>query len=432
MGSSIESIAPETVVEPGALTDVSPADLERTIGALRRAQRVLAARRTEGAIETLTDVVDAWLTSDSPWFARAEALLPAATGFSLAMIRHALPTMLAPLRAPALADLLDAEVGKRRGSGLILHVLPGNLPGVAAIPAALSLAIGSAALLKAGRGDRIFPALFAASVAARDAELGACIAARYWPGGERECEDVALAAAELVVASGDDATISDLAARTRRRFIGYGHRVSFAVVTGEIVADDFAAQAAAAQLAADVAIWDQRGCLSPQLCYVEGNVDTAHRFAGLVADALRPLVQRLPSGRLTDAERLAVRRFRDEAEWRGLGGAGVAVFALGGESDGTVVIESAPAFRPTPLCRSLRVMPVADIRALTALLAPVRALLEGAGLAAVPERWSDLARWLAECGVHRISAVGEMQRPPLDWRQGGRPRVGDWIAEPGA
>jgi hypothetical protein len=64
------------------------------------------------------------------------------------------------------------------------------------------------------------------------------------------------------------------------------------------------------------------------------------------------------------------------------------------------------------------------------VLAPVRSLLEGAGLGAPPERRPVLAGWLAEWGVHRVCALGEMQRPPLSWRQGGRPRVGEWAVEP--
>ena len=31
-------------------------------------------------------------------------------------------------------------------------------------------------------------------------------------------------------------------------------------------------------------------------------------------------------------------------------------------------------------------------------------------------------------GVAQVSNLGEMQRPPLSWRQSGRPRVADWIA----
>jgi Acyl-CoA reductase (LuxC) len=391
----------------------------------------LATRPRAPIVALLSDIVDAWLAAGSPWFARAEALLPNATGFSPQMIRAALPTMLAPMRAPALADLLAAEVGERRGPGLIAHILPGNLPGLAAIPTALSLAIGSSALLKAGGGDRVFPALFAASIAERDAELGACVAACYWPGGDRTHEDIVLAAADLVVASGDDATISALVARSRARFIGHGHRVSFAVVAAEVAADPAAAEHAAAQLAIDVALWDQRGCLSPQLCFVEGNLHTARRFGELVAAALAPLAQRLPAARPTAEECLAVRRFRDEAEWSSLAGGGGALLALEGEANGTVVVEPVPQFRPTPLCRSLRVMPVVYIDALAALLAPVRPVLEAAGVAAHPSRWATMATALTVSGVHRVCELGSMQHPPLAWRQGGRPRVGDWVEPAG-
>ena len=220
MSSRIDTNAGET----------DPRDLAARIAALRQGQVGLSARPREQILAVLTDAVERWLAPESPWFARALQLLPAATGFSPAMIRHALPTMLAPLRGDALAEIIATEVGTRRGPALILHVLPGNLPGLAAVPAALSLAIGSSAVLKPGRGDRVFPTLFAASLAECDGGLGACVAAPYWPGGTRECEDVALATADLVVAAGDDETIAALAARARGRFIGHGHRISFAVV----------------------------------------------------------------------------------------------------------------------------------------------------------------------------------------------------------
>ena len=403
-----------------------PRDLAASIAALRHLHHRLTARPREQILAVLADVIDRWLAPESPWFAHALRLLPAATGFSPAMINHALPTMLAPLRGSSLGELVAAEVGTRRGPPLILHVLPGNLPGLAAIPGALSLAIGSATLLKAGRGDRVFPSLFAASVAECDRELGACVAAAYWPGGARECEEVALAAADLVVASGDDETISSLAARARGRFIGHGHRVSFAVVAHEVADDPDAAGAAAAALAEDLALWDQRGCLSPQLCFVEGGFDAARRFGAAVAQALGPLAQRLPPSRPSTAECLALRHFRDDAEWRCIGGDRVERFDVGEPGEGTVVVEADAVFRPTPLCRSLRVQPIANIDALAGLLAPVRSWLEGAGLAAAPERWAELSDRLADAGVHRVCALGEMQRPPLTWRQSGRPRVGDW------
>lgn len=420
--------APATQAPGVPSIEVTVAELRHRIGDLRAAQCALTRRPRAEILARLADVVEAWLAPHSPWLAHAVAVLPAATGFSAEMIGYALPTMIEPLRAPALGALVDAEVGRREGPRLILHILAGNLPGLAAIPAALSLAIGSAALLKAGRGDCVFPSLFTASIAARDAELAGAIAACHWPAGDQAFEAVAVRAADLVVASGDDATIADLAARVPGRFIGHGHRISFAIVGREVADDEAAARAAAAHLAEDVAIWDQRGCLSPQLCFVEGERDHAARFGAAVAEALRPLATRLPPASMSTAERLAVRRLRDEAEWRSFGGEPLRIIAVGAEGDGTVVVEPAARFVPSPLGRSLRVMPIDGIAALGPLLQPARPLLEGVGLAAAPPRFAALAAQLGTWGVHRVCAVGRMQRPGLDWRQGGRPRVAEWVA----
>jgi hypothetical protein len=338
------------------------------------------------------------------------------------MLRFALPAMLEPLRAAQLESLLAEQAGDRFGPPLIVHILPGNLPGLAAIPAALSLAIGSAALLKPGRGDRAFPALFIESLAARDAELAAALVAVYWPGGDRACEDVALGAADLVVAAGDDATIADLARRTRGRFIGHGHRVSFAVVTRDAVDDP----CAAAGLAVDVATWDQRGCLSPQLCFVEGDFDAACGFGVRLATELVKQEAALPPAVMTTGERLAVRRWRDEAEWASFDGERYRLFAAADEAAGTVVVEPTAVFRPTPLSRCVRVLPLASFEELAAILAPLRGLLEGAGLAASPARWDGCVAQLSAAGIPLVSRLGTMQRPPLAWRLGGRPRLADW------
>jgi len=424
---------PQSAVAVRALAEVSdtavasPAAVGAAIHGLRRARVGLAARSRAEVLAIVTDVIEAWLAPESPWLARAVALLPAATGFSPAMIRFALPAMLEPLRAAQLEPLVAEQARERTGPGLIVHSLPGNLPGLAAIPAALSLAIGTAALLKPGRGDRCFPALFIESVAARDTDLAAALAAVYWSGGDRACEDVAFAAADLLVAAGDDATIADLASRTRGRFIGHGHRISFAAITAAVVD----APRAAADLALDVATWDQRGCLSPQLCFVEGDFDAASNFAARLAAELADLETALPPALMTTGERLAVRRWRDEAEWASFAGERYQLFASADEAAGSVVVEPAAVFRPTPLSRCVRVLPLESFEALATLLAPLRGLLEGAGLAAAPADWDACAARLAAAGVHHVSRLGLMQRPPLAWRQGGRPRLADWCVDAG-
>lgn len=410
-------------------------ELTGTLERLREARRELARRPHKEIVAALERVVEAWLEPESRWRREAEALLPACTGFSPEMIRAALPTMIEPLRAPALRELLAKEVGRtdeiearleRGAPRLIVHVGAGNLAGGAAIPVVLSLALRAAALIKPASVDRVFPGLFRRSLAACDPLLGQCVAVHYWPGGAREIEERAFRAADLVIASGSDATIEDLRARCPARFLGFGHRISFAIVTGEIAADRSASRAAAADLAHDVSLWDQRGCLSPQICLVEGGHDTAGAFGEMLADELAAQARMLPPGRLALDERLELRRFRDEAEVRQLGDPACRLLASAGNLDWTVVVEP-PAFLATPLHRSVRVQALPDLGRLDSLLAPHRNWLEACGLAAPPARYDALASRIASSGVHRVCPLGHMQHPPLDWRQGGVARLGAWL-----
>jgi len=426
--------------EPSGEAETAPADeLARVARRLRAAGEALRRRPVDQILGTLNEVLAAWLVPDSPWRRAAEEALPDATGFSPQMIRHALPSMFEPLRPPALRELLDRELGDRSvldadldgrcaaGPGLVAHILSGNLAGMGVIPVALGLAIKSPSLLKTASGDRVTAVLFARSIAAVDPQLGACVAVRYWKGGNRRCEDRVFACADLVVMSGSDESVADARARCQARFIGHGHKISFAVVAREVAGNDTAALAAAEALAMDASVWDQRGCLSPHVCLVEGTVDSARRFGGLVADGLGRLALRLPPGATTLNERAALRRFRDDAEWRRLAGDGTSVFASPRSLDWTVVVEPLAVFRPTPLCRSLRVMPLARVDDLPRILAPAARLLECAGLAAPQGREQEIGNVLTRVGVPRVCPLGRMQLPTLSWQQGGRPRIADWV-----
>ena len=434
---------------PSDLLRCDPVDIElprltaaQLGGALRRARdsaRERLRRRSVDELLALADrVVANWLQPNSPQRGRAEALLPQATGFSPAMVRHGLPLLLAPLRAEAIRALLAAELGDHRrvdhlcggrcaaGPPLIFHVLSGNIPGLGAAPILLSLMLKSAVLVKSAAGDPIFPALLAQSIAEVDREIAACLLVTYWRGGDRSLEAVALDTADLVVASGGDATIAALASRTRGRFIGHGHRVSFAAIGRECLDGTRSASALAQALAYDVSLWDQQGCLSPQLCYVEsGGAVAPPEFAAQLARALGEYALSLPPRQLNFEEQAAVLRFRQQAEWRV--GAELGLIASPESTAWSISVEPDADFTPTCLNRCVRIKMVRDLSGLAAALAPHRCHLEAAGLAVDPSRLRNLGPMLAGCGVHRICRLGEMQRPPLSWHQGGRPRVADWV-----
>ena len=415
---------------------MSPEQLRAAIAATRAAATRLARRRVDDVIDALDAVMATWLQPGSTWMKRALAALPQATGFSAAMIEHGLPLLLAPLHAAAIRDLLDDELGSRAcldaptagSASLLAHVLSGNLPALAAAPGVLSLALKRAVLVKAAAGDAVFPTLLAESIAAADPELAACLIIASWRGGDRAYEDIAFPAADVVVASGTDAAIDAIRARVPSRFIAHGHKVSFAAIAREELADLDATRACAARLAYDMTLWDQQGCLSPQLCYVEtGGAVGSDRFAELLAGALAKLAVELPPRRLSLGERAAVLRFRQEAEWSA--NASTRLLSSRDSTAWSISVESGATFLPTCLNRCIRLKVIADLAVIPAALDAHRKHLEAAGVAAIAGRLPGLSAALSAAGVHRVCALGTMQTPGLDWRQGGRPRVAEWIAE---
>jgi len=265
-------------------------------------------------------------------------------------------------------------------------------------------------LVKSGRDDPLSAPAFERALVAVDPALSATVVAAYWPGGDLAREDAALGRAEVVAVTGSDATLAALAPRLGRRLIAHGPRWSVAVV----------GRAAAAEvdaIALDVALHDQRGCLSPHAVYVTGD---ARGFAERLAAALDAVAVRLAPGPASVEARAAARLLAAEAEWA----PGAAVLCGAG---GTVIYEEAPAFRPTAGLRTVRVHPLRDPRVLPELLPPGR--IECVGVAGVDP--APLVAVLRARGVARICPVGRMQRPPLSWPRGQHPPLGALLGRRG-
>ncbi len=415
------------------------AELRATAQRLRAARERLRARDPREIADALERVAALWLAPGSAWMARAVTSLAESGSFSRRMLEVGLPRMITPLGGGALRELVHRELGgwepieRTGGPGLALHVLPSNLPGHAAIPSALSLLIRCAALLKPGRDDCGFSALWVESLSEVDTELGDCVHPVYWRGGFRAIEDEAMALVDLVVAAGSDAAVSELRRRCPVPIVGHGHRISFAMIGREMIGREMIARESVARdsaeaLARDVAAWDQLGCLSPQVCFIEGDVERVRSFGEEVCDALAGLVRTMPPGRMSEGEVVEVRRFRDEASWRGFDDGSRDLFAVSGElGEGSVSVEREAALRPTPLHRCLRLVPISDCSELPAIVSGHRDRLEAAGIAVRGTRRAEISEMLSECGVHHVVPLGEMQHPDLAWRQGGRPRIAEWL-----
>ena len=424
------------------MSSFSISEVQQTVDSLLTSrERLLVHRSVDSIVTSIDNVILRFLDSSSVVWQEAAARLPEETGLSPAMIHHILPLIFQEYRAEKLTTLLEDELGDRRslntfvslhgkkrrayGPGLTTHILAGNIPGAGLDGVIFSLLVKSSVLAKASSSSAFLPTLFARTLTEVDPELGTCLAIVTWPGGSSRLEEVTFTRAELVVASGGNESLNAIQQRVQSRFIGYGHKVSFSIIDKDSLSN---AQQLARSAAYDVALFDQQGCLSPQLLYVEAGGRVSPRaFAALLAEGLAYWQTRLPRGRVPTEASMAIRRIRDEAEWQALAGKETTLHASANSTEWTVIYDADPAFLPSPLYRTIRVKPLASFDQLKTLLAPWRAYLEAVGVAFTSIPCPFIAELLSQAGVSRICPIGAMQTPPLSWRHGGRPRIADLV-----
>ncbi|HEY3368459.1 MAG TPA: acyl-CoA reductase [Symbiobacteriaceae bacterium] len=393
---------------------------------LLAAQKALAERPVGSILATLDRVADRWLDEADPIRREAESRLAESTGLAPAMLRRGLDDMLSRVRG--IGALLDADLGDRAaldtfvdrapgmrsrayGPGLLVAVFSGNVPGIPAFDMALALALKSACLARPASEEPVFAELFARSVAAVDADLGRCLGVAHWP------HDAAwpYAQAGAVLAYGADESVAAVRALTPAgaRFVGHGHKISFAVVAREAATAE-----TAARLAYDVAMYDQQGCVSPHMAFVErGGPLAPAEFARACGSALAEWEQVMPRGRLTAAEAMSLRAARDEAEFMADG-----FFGSLGNLAWAVAHSETPRFLPSPLNRLLRTFAVDDVLDVGPLVAPFGAYLQTVAFAG--GRAAVVGEMVGRLGASRVCRVGAVQSPSPLWRHDGVAVVG--------
>jgi hypothetical protein len=425
---------------------LSPDDVRAVCQALRAARTQLA-RFPVGRIIAAVDAAARRLRDPaSDRYPELIAGIGAFSGYSTPMAEYVLERMSADWLAGPLHQLVRAELGGAAaidgfapaGTGvrsravappLTFHVFAGNVPGVSVTSIIRALLVKSAVFGKTAAAEPLLAPHFARLLARADPAIGAAVAVTCWVGGDTALEQAALEHADTVIHYGGAAAIESLRARTPAgvRFVEHGPRVSFAIVNGEIVAGEPGARAAR-DLARAVAVFDQQGCVSPQIAYVVGGDDDApRRLAALVASALEQLQQELPRGRIDPAEAAAIRDLRTRTEFRSIAGEPVQLWA-GQPLTWTVVLAPGSDFAGTCLNRSLLVRPARSLHDVIAHLRPAGHLLQTLGVAGFHgERLLDLAVAAADAGVTRIARLADMPWPPPTWHHDGNSALAELV-----
>ncbi len=386
---------------------LTPARLVRPMGGLSVAgahladlpkDRLLAA--WQGALQELLDPTSAPRKAIDDHLAKAYGMSPPA-------LQAALGSMLQGVLGEH-AEAVFRQAAGRTNPRPLLVVLASNIPALAVQALLPALALRRPVLLKSAGSEPCFVPLLVERLVAHGPGLRPALAALTWPGGERAIEDPVMARVGRVVAYGGGDTIGDLKRRVGDKLIALGPKLSLAVLGAEVDP-----HRVASGLARDIALFEQRGCLSIQGIVTFGD---ARALADALADALRRLAREWPrtASSQADLEELAhLRQLRDEATMLGLYQPALEI------DKGTVIVEDgAQGFelQPSPMGRCVRLYSVPDAAVLMPSLAPWRDRLQGVALAGTA--WG-LEQPLRELGVSRLAGVGELQQADSSWRNGG-------------
>ena len=309
-------------------------------------------------------------------------------------------------------------------SGLtVLAILPGNIIGPTIAAAYCAAAAGAKLMLKSSSRELHLAEI----VAAQFEELGQPVAGTMrpmrWSGGDADFEAKIFPLAQRIVVFGDDATIEDV---NRRAPEGAGVKCYGSAFSIGFVPSGSDVAAAADNAALDVALFDQRGCLSPQTIYVEGSDAQAILFAHALSTSLAKLGRSLPRARAGEAERAAVAEFMRRLQVRALPPAthALGTIFVGPDKGGAAEFVVAAEPFSSPVCPGFgRLVIVKPCRNATEGADAAKTLgpkLDSVGVAG--QVTTSLQRLFANAGALRVCALGEMQRPPFGYR----PHIADF------
>lgn len=391
-------------------------------------------------IDAIDRAIARLLDRNDPYRQQAEAWLPVVSGYDADMVRLGLTGFFKTFRAaqlrrfvaedfanPAVLDgFQPAPKGgavRAFGPDMLVHSWAGNVPALSLWSLVCGLLVKAANIGKLASAEPLFAGWFARLLAEVHPPLADCLAVVWWSGAGGDEADALYAQADTVLAYGGNQTLDALRKRlpVTTRFLPHGHKLGFGLI-GKAALDTLKAPAVARLAAWDVMRYDQQGCYSPHVFYVERGAPVSPRaFADYLAAELSNLQRRFARRPLDLEEGAAIAKWQQSVEWREPSADGVDL--LIGPTDAAWSVaysDSLQPLAPTALYRTIAVVAVNSLEAVVPVVAAQREFLQTAGIATSPEELYHLANLLGAAGVTRISAIGNMSMPEAGWHHDGR------------
>lgn len=412
------------------LTAKDAADIVKTS---RQKFEIFREYPVDKTLRILGKAGELWKNPHYPLRKKAVALLPEETGFSKEMIEIGLRELCWMLDPELIKRKVDSELRRIPGRsdytynpdtqtllrweplGTMFHVLSGNVFLVCAGSLIEGLVTGNVNIVKVSSSEKIFPNLFLQSLKDCDEEgiLSKSVAVLDFPSNRIDLTDEFKKNADAVVVWGGEEAVkayrSGLPARTK--LIIFGPKLSFAVVTKGGF-EKYGPRFLAEKLAEEVSIWDQRACTAPQVCYVEGG-ENARKLLDCIVTALSMISKKLPAGKTDPDTAVEIRKLRSVFEIAQSRGEGI-LKESARDLDWTAVLDNNISLEPSPLHRTVRILPFNAFERVEEQLYGFKGYLQTAGVAFSEHEIFEKTSILRKCGILRIVNLGEMASGEID------------------
>ena len=185
---------------------------------------------------------------------------------------------------------------KAVGPELILHVWAGNVPALPLWSLISGLLVKSGNIGKVSSAEPLFAGWFAQVLVEVAPQLKDCLAVVWWKGGDEEREKEMFTYPDVVVGYGSNQSLESMSRRipVTTRFLPFGHKVSFGVIS-KAALDSRKALTTAHHAAFDIIQFDQQGCYSPHIFYVQkGGECITRRVCPVSRPGTRKLSKEIP------------------------------------------------------------------------------------------------------------------------------------------
>ena len=334
---------------------------------------------------------------------------------------------------PQILDAFQPRVtggwSKAMGPDLAVHVWAGNVPALPLWSMVSGLLVKSGCIGKVSSAEPVFAAVFAEVLVEVEPRFKNCFAIIWWPNEDTTTARYLFNQAEVVVAYGASTTLAVLQNQTpsATRFLAHGHKLSFGMVAMSALSV-LRSKRVANEAALDVVRFEQQGCYSPHMFYVErGAKVSPYEFAEHLRSSIAAVAKKFPRPPLTLEEAASVVQWREKYALSMVQTSATQV--LGDATDAfTVVYSDTPIpLEAGPSNRCVVVVAVDKLTDVIPLLQRQKNYLQTVGLAVAPEELLHLGDALAQAGATRICAIGNMCSPAAGWHHDGRFSLSDLV-----